>query len=373
VLALVEASSIGGTAKVVLELGREARADERKPRGIDLLTALFVRGDENPANTLTRALDEARIPYAFVREKGRFDASVIPQIERLAAEHRANLIWTNSVKSHFLVSRSQVRNRVRWVVFHHGYTYTDFKMRLYNGLDRVSLRKADRALTVCRPFAEQLAERGVTRERIRVQHVPVRPFEVDEQDVARLRQELGLKADEKVVLTIGRLSKEKGQVDLLRGFAQLKGIGEAARLLIVGDGPERAVLEREAARLSLGARVLFTGQREDAKRFYGMADVFVLPSYTEGTPNVILEAMAAETPIVATAVGGVPELVTNEKNGLLSAAHDIAALRQAISRILESRETGERLAAAAEEVVRAHSPRAFYESMRGIFEETVFC
>lgn len=370
VIALLEAASITGTAKAVYEMALEAWAAKGEDRSVEMTVAIFSRGEGVPDNVLTRTLSAAGIEYSFIRESGRFDSGVVPQIRSLADKYGAQVVWTNSVKSHFLVNQAAVQKTAKWVAFHHGYTSTDFKMRLYNELDRLSLRNADMVLTVCEPFARQMEARGVDRERIRVQHMPIRPFENSTAAGAQLRNELGLAPDEDVVLSIGRLSHEKGHLDLVKAFAQLCTKGTRAKLVLVGDGPERAGLEQAARQAGIAGKVVFAGHRDDAKNFYGVAKVFALPSFTEGTPNVLLEAMAAGVTVVATAVGGVPELASNDKNALLIPARDPAALTEALQRVLGSAELRERLTQAAQEVVASHAPRLYYERMRDLFFET---
>ncbi len=372
-LALLEANSVTGTAKPVLEMAYEARADVSGQRAIEVSVANFVRGGVADGNSLTQALDTARIPYSPIREQGRFDASVLPQIRDLVRKYNAELIWTNSVKSHFLVQQSGVLKDRKWIAFHHGYTATDFKMRLYNQLDRVSLRKADRVLTVCIPFAAEMEARGVPRRRIRVQHMPVRHFVNTPDDGANLRSELGIDVDARVILSVGRLSREKGYANLLTAFTQLrrKSSDDRLRLVLVGDGPERRILEEQASKSDLADYVIFTGHRNDAKRFYGIAKAFALPSYSEGTPNVLLESMAAGVPVVATAVGGIPELASDGRHALLVPAANPVALADALQKLLQSPDLRNELAQNAREVVSSHTPRAFFAAMREIFLETV--
>lgn len=366
VLALLEASSISGTAKAVLEMAYEAQVDRGSPK-VQISIANFARGEGPVQNALTEAAKGAQIPFLFIREKGRFDASVIGQIRDFA--ERADLVWTNSVKSHFLVRRARVARK--WVAFHHGYTSTDLKMRLYNELDRFSLRHADRVLTVCRPFAQQMRDRGVAESRIRVQHMPIRRFAVSEADSDALKMELRLVPEARVILTVGRLSREKGHKDLISAFALLRQrkAGDGLRLVIVGDGPERGRLEQQARECDVREQVVFSGHRDDAKRFYGMADVFALPSYTEGTPNVLLEAMAAGLPVVSTNVGGIPELATDGENALLVPAADPEALAEALRAVLQSADLQGELVAKAQFVVDAHSPRLYFEGMVKVFLE----
>jgi glycosyltransferase involved in cell wall biosynthesis len=369
ILALLEAASISGTAKAVLEMAYEARADFSGRRPLEISIANFIRGGQPEDNVLTRTLDKAQFPFAFIREKGRFDRSVIPQIRSLAKN--ANVVWTNSIKSHFLVYRASLGRTFNWVAFHHGYTSTDLKMRLYNELDRVSLRHASRVLTVCLPFAEQMKARGVPASRIRVQHMPIRRFRLSPDDAAELRADLRLLPEARVILSVGRLSHEKGHRDLIAAFAALRDQMKDAelRLVLVGDGPERARLQQQARECDAQDQIVFAGHRDDAKRFYALASVFALPSYSEGTPNVLLEAMAAGVPVVATRVGGIPELATDGTNALLVPPSNPSAMADALQKVLQSAILRNELTSAAAEVVESHSPRAYFESMRQVFLE----
>lgn len=365
VLALLEANSITGTAKAVLEMSLEAQADAGGQRRISLHVANFARGQAEPSRTLTNALAAAGVPLSWIRERGRFDSSVLPQIQNLAKECDAQVVWTNSVKSHFLVHQARVQKGRKWVAFHHGYTASDLKMRVYNQLDRVSLRHADRVLTVCIPFAAEMEKRGVARRNIRVQHMPIRPFVNSEEDAAELRAALAIPPDAPVVLSVGRLSKEKGHADLLAAFGRLTDL--RSYLVLVGDGGERRNLEQTAR--DFGTNVIFAGHRDDAKRFYGIANVFALPSFTEGTPNVLLEAMAAGVPVVATNVGGIPELASDGRHALLVGPHDPAALADALRKVLESAELRNELVGGGKQIVAGHTPRSYFRAMREIFLE----
>jgi glycosyltransferase involved in cell wall biosynthesis len=370
ILALLEATSITGTAKAVLEFAYEARRQPTKRARAQIVVANFTRGEVQPQTALSSALQNAGIPFHFVRERGRFDTAVIAQLRSIIARERADVIWSNSVKSHFLVRAGKLAGPRPWVAYHHGYTTTDIKMRLYNQLDRWSLRRADRVLTVCQPFAQQIIGYGVDARRVHVQHMPIRPFTTETADCYRLRQTLELGPNEKVVLSVGRLSREKGHIDLLRAFAEIRE-RNAMRLIFVGDGPEKSTLEQACQRHRLEKTVLFVGHQNDVKPFYGIADIFALPSYTEGSPNVLLEAMAAGVPVVATKVGGIPELVDNDKSALLVRSGDTTGLAAAILRLLEDEAVGRRLTASAREVVEKHSPETYYESLLSVFEESL--
>jgi glycosyltransferase involved in cell wall biosynthesis len=153
-----------------------------------------------------------------------------------------------------------------------------------------------------------------------------------------------------VIGTVGRLAALKRQDVLLRGFARLRH--PTARLLIVGDGPAREELVGLAAGLGVTDRVVFAGYRERPERALAAMDVFALTSDSEGMPLAILEAWAAGKPVVATRVGGVPELIADGRTGLLFPAGNDVALAQHLDRLLTDPSQATRLGAAGRETVR---------------------
>jgi len=130
-----------------------------------------------------------------------------------------------------------------------------------------------------------------------------------------LREELGIGADEFVIGTIGRLDPVKNHAGLIRAFAMTAGNIPGARLVIVGDGPERIRLEALIGSLEGVAAPMLTGYRPDVERFYGLFDLFVLNSFAEGMSNTLLEAMASGLPIICTPVGANAELVRDLEHG----------------------------------------------------------
>ena len=144
------------------------------------------------------------------------------------------------------------------------------------------------------------------------------------------------------------------------------------KLLIVGEGPESESLTAMAQAYELADRITFTGQVADVWPYYAIASVFVLPSHSEGSPNVLLEAMIACAPVVATEVGGVPEVVKSEKSALLVPAAQPATLAAAIARVLRNPDLAAQLsAAAAELVLKNHAPERYVEAIVNIYSEAI--
>jgi glycosyltransferase involved in cell wall biosynthesis len=233
---------------------------------------------------------------------------------------------------------------------------------------------ADRLITVCHAFARELARNtGVSLEKIFVQHNSIRPQSAHANGDT-IRSKFGIGDEELVVLSVGRLSKEKAHVDLLSAFKQLIETNPElnCRLIFVGDGPERGRLEAAAESPGLKDRVVFAGQVSDVNSFYAAAGVFVLPSHSEGSPHVLLEAMAARVPVVATKVGGVPEIVEDDVSALLVPAANPTALASAIARVLTDKEMAQRLTAnAATLVTTLYTPENYVRSLFKIYREVI--
>jgi glycosyltransferase involved in cell wall biosynthesis len=214
----------------------------------------------------------------------------------------------------------------------------------------------DVAITVSTALRDDLAEMGVApREKIRVV-----PLGLDLARFARphargeLRSTCGAGPDEVLIGVVGRLVPIKDIDCFLTAAAQVSRAAAQARFAIVGDGELRAVLERKAADLGLGARLTFVGWRKDLESVYADLDVVVNSSRNEGTPVALIEAMAAGRPVVATAVGGTSDLLGGGARGRLVPAGDPAALAQAIVETLEQAEDSARRAHAARDYVLSH-------------------
>jgi glycosyltransferase involved in cell wall biosynthesis len=158
-----------------------------------------------------------------------------------------------------------------------------------------------------------------------------------------LRLQLSRDTDRPVVLTVGRLDVQKGLDVLLRAAVRVS----EARFVIAGEGPERAILEAQAADLALGDRVLFLGYRTDIPELLAASDVFVLPSRFEGSSLAVLEAMAAGKPVISSAIGGTDELILSGDSGLLVPPDDPEALATELTRVLSAPELRGRLGSAA--------------------------
>lgn len=243
-----------------------------------------------------------------------------------------------------LVARSR---RCPLIISLHGSDiHTARRHRLLGWVAGCTLRQA-RAITACSPdLAEGACRLGVSPERVHLVIWGADPaaFAETTGEATMLRRRLQLEDKAPVILTLGRLVRKKGVGYLVRAVPRIRSQYPDARVVIVGDGPERPELERLTTELGVMDSVLFAGEADwqDIPSFLSLCAIFVAPSVTDedgnvdGLPTTILEAMAAERPVVASRLAGIPLAVTHEQSGLLVPPGSPEALADAIARLLGS-------------------------------------
>lgn len=209
--------------------------------------------------------------------------------------------------------------------------------------EKLLWRLADHLVCNSRPLASRLEEKGVPATEITF--IP-NAVDTDLFHPAQNRKSGGR------ILCVARLAEDKDHKTLLDAFAIVARSDPNARLVLVGEGPEEKNLKKHATSLpqNCRGRIEFCGADGDTAKYYANADVFCLSSIREGQPNAIMEAMACGLPVAATSVGGIPELVENEKSGLLSPAGDADALAQNILKILQNPEMAAAMGARGREI-----------------------
>lgn len=366
----MEARSVTGPAKNLIGFAKRVRSlTSATGLGMEVSVVTFHRASAPPDRFLA-ALKNEGIRTHVIRERFAGDPTVVQQLLHIVKSQRPDIIQTHNSKSHFLMRVTGLARRVPWIAFHHGFTATNWKDTVHSHIARWAMKGATRIVTVCQAFSRDLTLAGIPASLISIQHNSVDLFvRPSNEEVLALRRQLNIPRDVRVVLAVGRLSSEKGHIDLIEGVALLRAADAAAKFLvvIVGEGPERRMIEGRSQELGLDDRVLLVGQQRNVRPYYAIADILVLPSHSEGSPNVLLEAMAAGVPIVATAVGGTVELVYDEQTALLVPSTDPHSLSQAIGRLLKDRELADRLAAAALTAARRYTPEAYTRSLLEIY------
>jgi glycosyltransferase involved in cell wall biosynthesis len=333
----------GGPEKQILEHACRSRNYRHS-------VVTFVDG--NRPNELLERCRKSSISVHAVEAGNPFNPSTIIKLRRIIAALKPSLICSHGYRSTILLPLSAFGMRIPIIAFARGSTGENRKVELYESLERVVLPHLKGIICVCEAQRRQLEEAGVRAPHWWVVHNGVSsPSTADLQDLNRLRKELGIYGDEAVIVCSGRLSPEKGQNDLLRAIQLVPNGGRKNTFLFCGEGPCRNALEEEAKHLGILDRVQFLGHRRDIMEIYQIMDLLVLPSHTEGLPNAVLEALSCGKPVVATRVGGVPEVVEDGQNGLLVLANRPDMLAEAIASCLASPEKMKSMGKAGKDLV----------------------
>lgn len=316
-----------------------------------------------PAGSLTLATlegspvtDQARAAQFDVHPVGRskWDPRIARRIAALTKTIHADLIDAQNPQSKLWASRAAAALPVAlvstlnsWYLAEHG---GNWKGRLYHRLEQRTSRQLDLYIAVSREIEQQLLASGVTTDQIALVENAIRADLTGPlSDKLALRQQLNIPCDAPVLCVVGRLVKVKGMTYLLQSLTQLTARFPQLQCLIVGDGELRDQLTQEVAQYGLQDHVRLMGfqQREQVLQFVGAADLFVMPSLSEGTPVALLEAAALAKPIVASRVGGIPTMVTDQEEALLVPPADVTALTATLTSLLTQPDFASQLGAKA--------------------------
>lgn len=286
-------------------------------------------------------VDEARavgIEAEQVRDPGSLSVAVVRRLARRVRDSGADILHTHDYRTNVLggLAARRVDRSMAWVATVHLHTTTSRRLRLYRALDLFLLRLADRVVTVSREQRRLLLRRGVDRRRlVLIPNVIDAPaFAAAAEDPAATRSQLGLPASVPVVTLVGRLTAQKGVDSFLDAAHVILGRQPETAFLVVGNGPGRPLLEAQAEALGLDGAVHFLGYRNDVAPILAASDIVVVPSRAEGLPLVLLEALAVGRPIVASTVGGIPDLLHHGETGLLVPPDAPQAVAESVLQLL---------------------------------------
>lgn len=327
VAALIDSAILSGPGRQLA-----AVASELRPQGVELTVVLFRRAGRSPS-PLVRHLAAAGVTAVELPERGPLDLRLIGRVAAVLRQLAPDLVQTHSYRTTAIMSLLRVAGlRLPWIAFQHGVTARDRKVRFYYWLDRRLAARADRVVLMSEAHRDRWPRRSA---KLRVIHNAVIPLPTSRLGDASARV-IGARPAFGVV---GRLSFEKGVDVFLRACARLRETGRVFSAVVVGDGPERHRLQSLRDALGLGDVVELRPSTPDVRSIYSSIDALVIPSRSEGLPNVLLEALAEDLPVVATAVGGVPEVLTDPMAGLIVPPDDPAALADAMGRVTETGRT----------------------------------
>lgn len=272
-----------------------------------------------------------------ITERMSADPDVLRQVIRFAKKHNANLLHTHDFRSDLYGVAAKGILRIPMISTVHGWIENDLKGRIRTKLDKLILRSSSHVIAVSEQTRKCLGA-WATEQRCTVIPNALRTERYfPRRCSAEFRTAYGIAADEVVIANIGRLSPEKGQMAFLIAARELLGRHHGLRFVLFGIGPDRAGLESFVCEFGMQKSVIFAGYRSDMESLYNELDLVVQSSFTEGMPNVIMEALLMEVPVIATDVGGTREVVRDGVTGVLIPPDDMAALVDALETFLTDR------------------------------------
>jgi sugar transferase (PEP-CTERM/EpsH1 system associated) len=318
--------------------------------GLKLGEKISVICLERPG-TLASHLVEMKVPILCLDKQPGIRVGLIGRLKQIFRELQPDVVHTHQIGG-LLYAGPAARRAGAPIVVH-----TEHGKENYAGswrrrwLGRLSGRYAARMFCLSEDLAAALRQsRIVPGEKIVVIPNGIDPSRFQRNGKGAALRKL-LPREARVVGTVGRLTEIKRQDVLLRGFAQLRQKLPQAHLVIVGDGPLMDSLRQLSADLDLDSCVHFAGYQQEPEPFYEIMDAFALTSRSEGMPQTIMESFAAGVPVVASRVGGIPEMIEDGRNGLLFTGGDETGLAQALERVLCDSELARRLRESAQTTV----------------------
>lgn len=370
VLHLISSAAFFGAERVVVELSLYLA----KYSDARIVIGVFVQ-DHRVIENFKAAIGERDIVVVPFDGKKTFSWTEVCQLAKIIDEYQINIVHSHGYKSDiyaFLVKKI-LRSKIKLIATNHNWIGNSLKERFYQFLDSRVLRSFESVIAVSEKVQKEMIQTGVSSRLIKIIDngidIEDKSFLTSKQ-VAR--KWLNLSADDFVIGCVARLTQEKAHVDLLTALASVSLSGEDVKLVLVGDGAEKENLECMCQTLRISERVMFVGNRNDARALYAAFDVFALVSTNEGLPMALLEAMALALPVIVSRVGAIPTVIEHDKNGIIVPPSNpsaiVNALFQCKSKPDYAREIGKR---ARETIINNYSSKKMAQRYEAIYKACV--
>jgi len=320
----------GGPEKTILAGARRTTPDIA-------VTVCYIRDTRDPVFSIDERAQLAGVDYLEVRERHSLDPRIWSQLRALIRSRGIDIVHAHEYKTDVLAYFLAKAERVVPLATAHGWTGHSWREhRVYYPADKRTLARYPKVIAVSGDVRNELLAFGASASRVEVILNGIDPnaFRRDPSRRAAERARYHLLEGDLAIGAVGRLEPQKRFDNLISAVASLRATRSMLRLLIAGDGSLRAELQRQIDGAGLGNSCQLIGHCDDIRGFHDALDLLVQASDYEGTPNAVLEAMALETPVVATDAGGTAELVTDGVHGLIVRRGNLELLRDGIARAL---------------------------------------
>jgi len=325
--------------------------------------------ERNPHLEVIEKAKGLGLPTHTINNKGRFDIGVIFKLKRYLTENKINILHTHNYKSDIIGAFAAKLAGMSLVCTAHGFTDVTSTVSAYEKIDRFILKFwFDRVVVMSDKMLPKLSE---NKKKVIHNGIDVSLYEKSALEYRNeIRKKYGIESGEILIGTVGRLSKEKNQLLFLKALKQVMKKHPNVKALIVGDGPEKDSLLKYVDDEDLKENIIFPGIINDILPVYQALDIFVLSSITEGVPITILEAMASKVPVIATNVGGIPEIISGRDKGMLVESNNLDNLTTALTILIEDKEKRDFLSNNAfEHIKENYSLSQMFKAYEGIYRE----
>lgn len=331
VLHIIGGGEFGGAEQYMLTLAKHINKSE-----VELHVACLF---EEPLAPLVKKLG---VPAHVFPMRNKLDLKTIGEVASLIKMEGFHIVHTHGVRANLIgrvaAKKAGVKHVVTTVHSILKFDYTKWTDRFFNSIcDKVTEAITEKFITVSEMLAQELIKAGIPQAKIVTVYNGLE-LEKYNANISGLpvRQAFGVSGDEKLLGIVARLHPVKGHLYLFEAMARLTKNSPKIKLLVVGTGPERPHFEEMVAQLNIKSKVIFAGFQKNIPEIIAALDLLVLPSLSEGLGLAVMEGMAMGKAVLATKVGGIPEIITSGVDGLLVPPADFQALAEGIQQLLQS-------------------------------------
>jgi len=349
ILHLISSGGLYGAERVILELAERMQSDHCH------ITIGVIQSIDDRHLEIAKEAERLGVNVKVFACSGKLGFTTVFKISDFIKENKINLLHSHGYKSNFYGLLATRKCPIPIITTNHSWLTSYFRLKIYyRVLDSRVMRFFDRIVAVSEEVQGDMVRSGIDPKKITIIDNGLNIERLSPALIPdhRLKATLNIPEKNKVIGAIGRFEPEKGFTYLLKAACGVVGLHKDVTFLIVGNGPIKESLVKQANDLGISDRVVFAGYRTDIPQLFSIMDTFVLSSIKEGLPMVILEAMAAKRPIIATRVGAVPKVIHDGENGLLVDIKDVTGLQSAICRLLENPDEADRLAQSGYDTVK---------------------
>jgi len=355
ILHVIYSFNLGGSEDILVKLINRTNRDQF----VNIICCLTKNGT---------AMKRVEIPDLKVYEcfkKDGIDLAPVRKILRIVRENQIDIIhgraWVTLIP--IVLTKILAGKNVKLIFGFHGQNYLDVKHNKRNlkrlVLQNLLLRKVDVVYTLNESMRKYFSHQaGISEDRILIipNGIDIAENKCNQNESESLREKHGIKRNDIVIGFVGRMDEVKNLTLLVRSFSQVKSKISNVKLLLIGSGPEEKRIKELVSELLISESVIFTGWIEAPNQYYQIMDIYVQPSFFEGMSNSIANAMLNQIPVVATNVGGNPDLVLHNETGFLVEPDNIKGLTESILKLAAQSDLRRSLGMKAAEYVKSKYP-----------------